>query len=79
MKKNPNSKLNFKKTPMKIPILLCEKHFKKKPKEFTVKISDKWSYIALPTTKGNASCHLCTNSLKEPSIFLREANLRGAN
>ena len=64
MKKNPNSKLNFKKTPMKIPILLCEKHFKKNPKEFTVKISDKWSYIALPTTKGNASCHLCTNSLK---------------
>ena len=72
-------KVNFKKNPMKVPILLCDECLKKKSKEFVVKVSEKWSYIGIPTPKGFASCHICSNSLNEPATFLREADLRGVD
>ena len=79
MIKKVKSKINFKKNPMKIPILLCDGCLHKKSKEFIVKVSDKWSYVGVPTPKGSASCHVCSNSLNEPSTFMREADLRGAD
>jgi len=62
---------------LEVPIFLCNAHLKKHPKPFEVKTSSKWKYIAIPVQSFSASCHVCTDSLNEPSFFLREANFQG--
>jgi len=62
---------------LKIPILLCKNHFEKNPDEFVVSTSKKWKYIAIPTPKGDCSCHICTESLNEPGPFFREGDFKG--
>ena len=62
---------------LNLPIFLCDKHFKEHNKPFEVKTSSKWKYIAIPNPCFSASCHICTDSLNEPSFFLREANFAG--
>ena len=74
-KKNPPIPKNI----LRIPILLCKEHLEKNPKEFLVKTSSKWKYVAIPISKASCSCYMCTNSLNEPSIFFRDANLSNKN
>ena len=59
--------------------MLCQEHLEKNNTDFIVETSIKWKYIAIPIARGSCSCHICTNSLSEPSVFMREVDFRGKN